>query len=987
MDQAATTVRALPGVSFSAPASPHATRLPRMDVSAFVGYAASGPVDIPVHVSSPRDFENIFGKDVQLAGDPDPRINLVPGAEARLDRAVLGPCVRAFFDNGGRSCWVVRVGRAAVTSAFPVAGLIGRTMDPQGEPLFRPLLLDGRSPGSFLDDIQAIARLRRRPIPILTPGAAVVGGPGEGSLPVPGTVAAQPGDLLELVFDDEHTVWVPIRSRSNDGAGGAKLIWLAQDETWLQLAREVAPRHDIEGWVIGPGQDAPRPLQLKQLRTDQDGYSELLLNDSDAEPVPGDLVIVEYPGHSLLVTTICEARHGPPTQENGRSVAGWPTWRMALPGQRPALGNLRFAAVLELDLATRRKHARGAAIKSLAFSQQHPRWIGHLPSDRDLFRDRYREAATQTPTSARNPGLLDVEVDSPRFPLAASAAMPELCLPLGIGPSYANAAEGLRPPGSRRERDGLTGLGWESFVDPSLVEHEPQVLLAQARRRFLVEGRDLLGLHALIPLADIAVVAVPDALHGHLRKDDDAPPPVVGAPELRQQAGRLDWDDPFARADQAWEADEFVLERSPAPDMGTEVETTRIPAGTPNHDIDQDRCHPGFHRIRALRGGVTSPWSTTVRVPPRSGVFDGCDREDLQAPATELDDGVLSWAPGPGRFEIQQSPHPLFEGDQPGSATVMVSGQRGERRLQPPQDGLTYVRVRSLMPAGAGPWSVTLAFRSPKRDRWEIIEPVGELSEVALKVHDELARLTRARGDLTALLSFPCWYDAELIERHVARLGDGLDALHPHHPWTLTMDPDSGGMVATPADGAAAGRMAQGSLSRGPWAAVAGSALSGALGVTCSAGPIDPQRLRNSQVNGLLQTRRGVSITGVDTLSRDPRQRAVTVRRLMILIRRLALREGRRFVFEPAGPQLRSLITTRFESVLGLIHRMGGLAGNDPSGAYRVLCDEGLNPPRALDQGRVVVELQVAPAHPLEYISVRLLRRSDGGFELSEVQR
>ena len=43
------------------------------------------------------------------------------------------------------------------------------------------------------------------------------------------------------------------------------------------------------------------------------------------------------------------------------------------------------------------------------------------------------------------------------------------------------------------------------------------------------------------------------------------------------------------------------------------------------------------------------------------------------------------------------------------------------------------------------------------------------------------------------------------------------------------------------------------------------------------------------------------------------------MRRLLILVQRLALREGRELVFEPNGPDLRRLIQTRFESALGLM--------------------------------------------------------------------
>jgi len=61
----------------------------RSDVPAFVGIAEKGPLDEPVPVESFRQFQAYFGRFI--------------GA------AYLAYSVRAFFDNGGRRCWVVRV--------------------------------------------------------------------------------------------------------------------------------------------------------------------------------------------------------------------------------------------------------------------------------------------------------------------------------------------------------------------------------------------------------------------------------------------------------------------------------------------------------------------------------------------------------------------------------------------------------------------------------------------------------------------------------------------------------------------------------------------------------------------------------------------------------------------------------------------------------------------------------------------------------------
>ncbi len=71
----------------------------RMDVAGFVGIALRGPIDKPVPVQSWRQFQTFFG--------------------GFTDSAYLAYAVKAFFENGGRRCWVVRV-----ASQNPLGGTV-----------------------------------------------------------------------------------------------------------------------------------------------------------------------------------------------------------------------------------------------------------------------------------------------------------------------------------------------------------------------------------------------------------------------------------------------------------------------------------------------------------------------------------------------------------------------------------------------------------------------------------------------------------------------------------------------------------------------------------------------------------------------------------------------------------------------------------------------------------------------------------------------
>jgi phage tail sheath protein FI len=77
----------------------------RTDVAGFVGIAERGPLHTAVPVLSWRQFQAFFG-DFTGAG-------------------FLAYAVRAFFENGGKKCWVVRVASEAAATASIVVGGIG----------------------------------------------------------------------------------------------------------------------------------------------------------------------------------------------------------------------------------------------------------------------------------------------------------------------------------------------------------------------------------------------------------------------------------------------------------------------------------------------------------------------------------------------------------------------------------------------------------------------------------------------------------------------------------------------------------------------------------------------------------------------------------------------------------------------------------------------------------------------------------------------
>ena len=73
-------------------------------------------------------------------------------------------------------------------------------------------------------------------------------------------------------------------------------------------------------------------------------------------------------------------------------------------------------------------------------------------------------------------------------------------------------------------------------------------------------------------------------------------------------------------------------------------------------------------------------------------------------------------------------------------------------------------------------------------------------------------------------------------------------------------------------------------------------------------------------------------------------------------------------------PNLLDIQTRAFESLLGELMQRGAFAGRSAREAYQVaVMDSDLNSPGSLDAGRLFIELKVAPAQALRFLTVRLV--------------
>ena len=362
---------------------------------------------------------------------------------------------------------------------------------------------------------------------------------------------------------------------------------------------------------------------------------------------------------------------------------------------------------------------------------------------------------------------------------------------------------------------------------------------------------------------------------------------------------------------------------------------------------------------------------------------------------------VWSTIQGAARYVVEESRNPSWNGTE-----VIYSGPQTRLVIYGRSAGDYFYRVRAETAEITSDWSVGINVRTNSANQWQVGKKEEYKTDLLLDVHRALLRLCAARADLFAVLALPQHYreddaitHAEILrpssgsffnlpvqtrtgDLRVAPLSLGEERATSYgavyHPWLIARrdDPLEPWQLVPP-DGAACGVMAQRAVTRGAWSAPANEVL---RGVVALAPPLAAGRrleLQDAQVNIFRHEPRGFLSLGADTLSRDIDLRPINVRRLLILLRRLALRLGETYVFEPNDDSFRRLVQRGFEAALDRMFARGAFAGRTAATSYQVVTDDSINTPTSVDQGRFIVELRVAPSLPLTFITVRLIQTND----------
>ncbi len=223
-----------------------------------------------------------------------------------------------------------------------------------------------------------------------------------------------------------------------------------------------------------------------------------------------------------------------------------------------------------------------------------------------------------------------------------------------------------------------------------------------------------------------------------------------------------------------------------------------------------------------------------------------------------------------------------------------------------------------------------------------------------------------------------------LTRGRMERWRNGFDSAWcaAYHPWLRpSLHALSGGAGPRPIPPSAlgAGIIARKELARGIQTGPANELAAGIVDLAERVSEALVDGLHPIGINCFLRGTDGIRLVAARTLSRDAQWRQLSVRRLMLMLRRVLLHEMQWAVFEPNGPTLAQDMRHSVEGLLRRLFRAGAFAGatEDQSFFVRISQDR-----QRQDRGEILVEIGVAPVEPTEYLVLRLLRQGDGNLAL-----
>jgi len=194
-----------------------------------------------------------------------------------------------------------------------------------------------------------------------------------------------------------------------------------------------------------------------------------------------------------------------------------------------------------------------------------------------------------------------------------------------------------------------------------------------------------------------------------------------------------------------------------------------------------------------------------------------------------------------------------------------------------------------------------------------------------------------------------------------------------YYPWVTIEDPSSGASLNLPPSGFIAGIYARNDQTRGPSKSPANEVINLAAGLETLLNDAEQSTLNPFGINALrFFPGRGYRVWGARTVSSDPEWKYVALRRYFAYIEHSIDNGTQWVVFEPNGENLWDKVRDTVSNFLLNEWQSGALMGKEPNEAYFVKCDRSTMTQDDIDNGRLIIEIGIAPLRPAEFVIFRI---------------
>jgi phage tail sheath protein FI len=203
-----------------------------------------------------------------------------------------------------------------------------------------------------------------------------------------------------------------------------------------------------------------------------------------------------------------------------------------------------------------------------------------------------------------------------------------------------------------------------------------------------------------------------------------------------------------------------------------------------------------------------------------------------------------------------------------------------------------------------------------------------------------------------------------------------------YHPWLLVPEPYP--TTATPSmdyqippAGHIVGVYARTDIERGVHKAPANEVVNGIVGLQRSLNKgeqdiLNPYPVNINVIRDFRSNSRGIRVWGGRIITSDSDWKYVNVRRLLIFIEHSIDRGMQWVVFEPNADPLWARVKRTVSNFLTTVWRNGALEGTKAEEAFFVKCDRTTMTQDDIDNGRLIIQIGVAPVKPAEFVIIRI---------------